>query len=332
MSLIAQLQARRADPIASGIIEASRALGGAFGDRMAASREEKIRKANAATAAETNRNNIIAELAGKGDIVPAPEPGAVPLSDLLPNAGFTPGLSFRRAGKANTVPVTPDLLANYKKIRDMGYQVGDEIPASVFNANTGGAGKSEKSAVSEADLKLWAKKLKMKPEELAGVSMDTIKAMATGEGKDKEDLPKQNEFVARNFADMATQADRNLSKIMGGGYDPAALDTSQGTPLPNAMKSGKTQQYEQVVRQFVQAVLRRESGASISPAEMAENRKKYFPERGDDPDVIKQKAEARRLAIAGLEAEGARVPSKLKPEGGNGDALDSLIDKHLGGS
>jgi len=58
--------------------------------------------------------------------------------------------------------------------------------------------------------------------------------------------------------------------------------------------------YEQAKENFITAVLRKESGASISPAEFAREERKYFPQVGDNASTIKQKQEARRLAISAI--------------------------------
>jgi len=67
--------------------------------------------------------------------------------------------------------------------------------------------------------------------------------------------------------------------------------------------SPEQQQNEQARRNFVSAVLRKESGAAISPKEYAEEERKYFPQLGDSPAVIKQKQDARQLAIKALESQ-----------------------------
>lgn len=70
----------------------------------------------------------------------------------------------------------------------------------------------------------------------------------------------------------------------------------------NWTQSPKQQQVEQAQRDFVNAVLRRESGAVISPAEFDNATKQYFPQPGDSQEVIKQKQFNRENAIQALEA------------------------------
>ena len=94
-------------------------------------------------------------------------------------------------------------------------------------------------------------------------------------------------------------------------------------PLPGVLggPSGQQQQVDQARRNFITAVLRKESGASISPSEFANEEKKYFPQVGDVPAVLKQKQDARELAIkamnvqAGSGAKSIGTPSSNDPLG-----------------
>lgn len=51
---------------------------------------------------------------------------------------------------------------------------------------------------------------------------------------------------------------------------------------------------------FITAVLRKESGASISPTEFATAEKNYFPAPGDSEKIVQQKQAAREAAIRGM--------------------------------
>jgi hypothetical protein len=59
--------------------------------------------------------------------------------------------------------------------------------------------------------------------------------------------------------------------------------------LPAAMQSAEIQQYMQAARNFINAVLRRESGAVISPSEFSEARQQYLPQPGDKPATLQLK-------------------------------------------
>ena len=91
--------------------------------------------------------------------------------------------------------------------------------------------------------------------------------------------------------------------------------------LPSSLggQSPEEQSLLQAKRNFITAVLRKESGAAISAGEFKTEEQKYFPQLGDSPQVIKQKADARELAIKAMKIQagpGARniveQPQKLK--------------------
>ena len=64
--------------------------------------------------------------------------------------------------------------------------------------------------------------------------------------------------------------------------------------------SPEQQKVIQARTNFITAILRKESGASISPTEFATAEKNYFPAPGDSADVVQQKQSARAAAIKGM--------------------------------
>ena len=89
---------------------------------------------------------------------------------------------------------------------------------------------------------------------------------------------------------------RAAEALPGLGFD---LNQSLATGL-NWTQSPQQQQVEQSQRDFVNAVLRQESGAAISDDEFDNARKQYFPQPGDGPEVILQKKRNREQAISGF--------------------------------
>ena len=71
----------------------------------------------------------------------------------------------------------------------------------------------------------------------------------------------------------------------------------------SALSPESNQRLDQAKRDFINAVLRRESGAVISAPEFDNAEKQYFPQVGDSKAVIEQKRENRRLAERGILAE-----------------------------
>ena len=86
--------------------------------------------------------------------------------------------------------------------------------------------------------------------------------------------------------------------------------------IGNYARSENAKKYEQAKLAFVNSVLRKESGASISPAEFASADKQYFPQPDDPPSLIEQKRAARADAIETMKrgAGPAYVPKAATPE------------------
>ena len=104
-----------------------------------------------------------------------------------------------------------------------------------------------------------------------------------------------------------------------------------GQALPSVLggTSAAQQQVNQAKSNFITAVLRKESGAVISDSEFDREDKKYFPQINDNAEVIKQKENARKLAIKAIEVQagpGAKEIQKYQPSAGGGvDTSNPLL-------
>lgn len=101
------------------------------------------------------------------------------------------------------------------------------------------------------------------------------------------------------YASRIKQANAIFDKLEKFTHNQDGLDYVQaGLPnFLNAFKGGDMQSYQQAQKNFLNAVLRRESGAVISPTEFAEGRQQYFPLPGDGPEVLAQKKANRDLVM-----------------------------------
>jgi hypothetical protein len=88
-----------------------------------------------------------------------------------------------------------------------------------------------------------------------------------------------------------------------GGYIGGQLEKVVPSGVYNTFAGADRQKFMQAKRDFVNAVLRRESGAVISDQEFANADKQYFPQPGDGPDVIKQKRDNRITSMQGIMRE-----------------------------
>lgn len=113
---------------------------------------------------------------------------------------------------------------------------------------------------------------------------------------------------AASFADRMAEAEGVIgqhedinSGVSGwiGGVAANALPSG----VANQLASPERQQVVQAQRSFINAILRRESGAVISDAEFDNARRQYFPQPGDSADVVAQKRQNRTTAIQGMMRE-----------------------------
>jgi len=79
--------------------------------------------------------------------------------------------------------------------------------------------------------------------------------------------------------------------------------------------SESQQMYQQAKTNFITAVLRKESGATIQPSEFKTEDEKYFPQAGDTAGVLKQKQKARELAIEAMKIQAGPGAKSIKPSG-----------------
>lgn len=98
----------------------------------------------------------------------------------------------------------------------------------------------------------------------------------------------------------------------------------------NYMKSPEYQQAEQAGREFLAAILRKDTGAAVTPQEVTEYGTVYLPAPGDGPDVLSQKAASRKRAVDALKA-GMTPQAILAQESAlkNGDSAPTTNTKRL---
>lgn len=130
---------------------------------------------------------------------------------------------------------------------------------------------------------------------------------------------------AQLFGSRAAEADRILAELEGK-YSPAAINSKMAAEsvwgvggtlgaVGNKMLSKESQKAEQAQRDFVNAILRLESGAVISDQEFGNAKKQYFPQPGDSKEVLEQKARNRQLAIDGLRVMAGPAADRVRPSG-----------------
>jgi len=111
-------------------------------------------------------------------------------------------------------------------------------------------------------------------------------------------------------------------------YDPIAtraIITAPGgiSDLTYGMAGKDTQSASQAMRDFINATLRRESGAAISPSEFDNAIKQYFPQPGEDKSVSEQKRKNREVAIKGI-TDAGYMPGQTRPNAGGGWSIEKV--------
>lgn len=141
--------------------------------------------------------------------------------------------------------------------------------------------------------------------------------------------PKSSQFEAAQFGQRLLQAESNFSELESRGLDATSIGFAVNRALPELFKGDDTKRQEQAERNFVNAVLRRESGAAIAESEFESAKAQYFPTIGDGPEVLAQKRANRQIAISALRAEaGAAFEQVGQPQvRGAPSQLDPLAGK-----
>lgn len=107
--------------------------------------------------------------------------------------------------------------------------------------------------------------------------------------------------LAAGFANRMDLAEQEVAKV-GENYpdfDPTSY-VEAAKSITNKTMTVPNQLYRQAQENWVTANLRKESGAAIGADEMDREIKKYFPQAGDKPELLEQKARARAAAKQGL--------------------------------
>lgn len=134
--------------------------------------------------------------------------------------------------------------------------------------------------------------------EIAELRKELLRLQVQNAGQEKE--PNQAQFTSAGYAGRMAQAEPILTKvapsIVSMSLPSYELQTNSWFAKPT-FQSADVQSYMQSARNFINAVLRRESGAVISPEEFREARQQYLPVAGDTPETLAQKAANRQYVF-----------------------------------
>jgi len=127
---------------------------------------------------------------------------------------------------------------------------------------------------------------------------------ASSGGADGAPKLTQAETTAAGYAKRIEHAEQTLSTVSDDIAKMGLLKFTAQSRMPAKAQSSQFQQFDQAARNFINAQLRRESGAAISQSEFDNAKRQYLPQPGDGPEVLAQKKQNRDDVYKAL-AQGA---------------------------
>lgn len=172
--------------------------------------------------------------------------------------------------------------------------------------------KLKQKAESNAALKAQLEALKaQKDDALKNEYMRSlIRKNNMAQEKPEPDL-KADQSLAAGYGRRMEQAEEVFSKLGDQGYNRADRTESLKTLLPNELQGEQLRTQNQAERNFINAVLRRESGAAISENEFKSAEQQYFDRPGDTPEIKAQKKANREQVKESMKIGAGRAWDKV---------------------
>lgn len=220
------------------------------------------------------------------------------IGDVAPEK-FTPAslAQYQTTGNAAVlVPVErenkdPAAVQEYKFAKDQGYK-GSFVDFQNERARAGATTLNLGAPVAGVDEQ--GNPVFFQPSKTGGAP-----SIVSGVRPSPKGMTQEQGKVA-GFADRVQASNQVLSSPPS---DLLSAKVADAVPGGNFMLNAPQQQFLQAERDFINAMLRRESGAAIAPSEFESARKQYIPQPGDQPQTLEQKRLARERAFSGLARE-----------------------------
>ena len=244
-------------------------------------------------------------------ITGSPPPNLQPMSDPQANETITDLFGNGNNTGVNSAP-PPALQTTLS---------GNPAPVSNIPPNAG-----MDDAPNEWDLQYQ----KQRADLLARGDKRSAQALDLAYSKSKLEM-NDVQGKAASFADRMFLTNPILEKTTPAGIDSAKVRIDRNLPdfIANPIVGGDYQSFNREQRDFINAQLRRESGAVISPVEFDNAAKQYIPQVGDGPDVLARKKAAREQAASNMAREAGpaykrakQVPTKDAPKYKEGAIAD----------
>lgn len=151
------------------------------------------------------------------------------------------------------------------------------------------------------------------PEELKGINApDGARTGANPYAVQGAKPATEAQDKAYAYGSRMAQAVPLLDQFESYGMNPTEVMRSKVPGAGNYLVDPQYQQFAQAEKGFINAHLRRDSGAAIAKDEYVKYRNEYIPQPGDSPEVLAQKREARLRATKDM-LSGAHPNQKPPP-------------------
>jgi len=119
----------------------------------------------------------------------------------------------------------------------------------------------------------------------------------------------EGQLSSAGFASKVAAANAELDSIEDSGYDPSNIKSAVATSVPGGgyLLDDNASLYESAKTDYITAVLRDESGATIGTDEYKLEEKKSFPRPGDSKAVIEAKRKRRKRQLSVLKNQSKGV-------------------------
>lgn len=219
--------------------------------------------------------------------VEAAKNGASP--DVIAKIGQTGSLNDALATAGDWIQEGTGDMADYLNYKRSASALGQSVQdyntwlkAKEANEDRREANKAYSSAYAAASGRLAA--------EAKTGGTGSFKALTESQGKDLTYAQR-----ADNAKAILDKLEPTITAMNPATY--AAQVAAEGSSFLNQYVDPSVRQYRQAQRDYLTAVLRRESGAQIAPTEFATGELQYFGRPGDDPDTLTNKEQTRDTAV-----------------------------------
>ena len=221
----------------------------------------------------------------------------------IANAGMGIAVNYNAIGKHQADTAKTKQLTEESRLRTEALPTKEEADASRL-ADT----EKSQRAEGRQDVGMALEAGKLAETQRSNTAREEIQRLQVNQKKIDQSVKarqlNQSQAKSQGFGNRMEQAELVFDKLDADGYDRSDILSAAATYfLPNRIRSKESQMQEQAEINFVNALARDESGATIKDEEFEKAEKQYFPRSGDKPEVIAQKKRNREIKLDQFKGE-----------------------------